>query len=94
MDPQSLTLPIGTSLNDVLTLLVSSDSIAIPLKDNDSIASLDDIDILLAGDNTAYLIVEGASEQIYDMIDMCYSARENNRAVILYFDNHSSITFK
>ena len=73
-----------------LQLVISSDQLMIPLKDN--ITSWDDLSILLEGNDNKCFVIEGTSESIYNVIDKCYEARRRNTYCnITLFDNKSFI---
>lgn len=77
--------------NNKLRLVISTDILIIPLADE--ITCLEQLDVLLPGENKQCYIVEGESDDIFHVIDLCYKARESAIVVDLEFDV-ATIPFK
>lgn len=69
------------TLNNSLRLLLSTDKLFIPLVDN--ITSIDDLELLLDGKDNDCTLIEGDADVIYDVISLCYNARESGNIVTI-----------
>lgn len=76
----------------LLYILVSSDMLAIPL--TDPICKKDDMDILLDGKDEALYVLCGNEKSVFELIDNCYKARENNDALKINTQDGLTIYFK